>query len=181
VGWLSRDDFETRRGHAGPMLATPEAQQIGEHQFDYALIPHQGNWQTAAPLAYGFAVPLRAWPDPKHAENSEFHLPARGSFLQIEPDSFVLSAVKLAEDGDGWIGRGCNLSDQPIQVRFKPGLPYGNAWLANLSERRLEELHPDPDGWLNLEAGPWQIISLRFSKPPEPLSEPAGYVTWESL
>jgi mannosylglycerate hydrolase len=180
VGWLSRDDFQTRRGHAGPMLATPGAQQIGQHQFDYALIPHGGHWQSAASLAYGFTEPLRAWPDPQHDEQPEFQLPGSGSFLQIEPDAFVLSAVKPAEEGGGWIGRGCNMSDQPIQVRVKPGLPYGSAWRANLSERRLEELHPGPDGWLTLDAGPWQIVTLRFSRLPEPPAEPAAYITWES-
>jgi alpha-mannosidase len=40
VGWLSRDDFSTRRGHAGSMYPTPGAQLQGWHSFDYALIPH---------------------------------------------------------------------------------------------------------------------------------------------
>ena len=37
VGWLSRSDLSTRRGHAGPELATPEAQCPGTHTFEYAL------------------------------------------------------------------------------------------------------------------------------------------------
>ena len=180
VGWLSRDDFATRRGHAGPMLATPGAQQIGEHQFDYALIPHDGRWQAAAPLAYGFADPIRARAAPAHLPPSNSQLPVTGSFLQVEPELFVLSAVKPAEDGDGWIVRGCNLSDAPIQVRIKPGLPFDRAWQANLAERRLEELHLGPGGWLALQAGPWQIVTVRFSGLPGSAVEPAAYITWES-
>lgn len=180
VGWLSRDDFATRRGHAGPMLATPGAQQIGEHHFDYAIIPHAGDWQAAASLAYGFVDPLRAWPAPQPAQEEPNSLPPSGSFLQIEPAAFVLTAVKLAEDGDGWIARGCNFSDEPLQARFKPALPYGAAWRANLAERRLEEIQPGPDGWLAVQADPWQIVTLRFTRPSTPDPEPGSYITWES-
>lgn len=37
VGWLSRRDLLTRGVGAGPDLATPEAQCLGEHQFDFRL------------------------------------------------------------------------------------------------------------------------------------------------
>jgi alpha-mannosidase len=43
VGWLSRDDFETRRrANAGPTLHTPEAQCLGPHRFRYAVLPFSG-------------------------------------------------------------------------------------------------------------------------------------------
>ncbi|MBI2626581.1 MAG: hypothetical protein HYW69_03250, partial [Candidatus Nealsonbacteria bacterium] len=45
VGWLSRDDFSTRRGHAGPQMATPEAQCQGLQEFRYSLFLHGGDWQ----------------------------------------------------------------------------------------------------------------------------------------
>ena len=45
VGWLSRDDFATRRHcNAGPTLATPDAQCLGEQRFRYALMPFDGDW-----------------------------------------------------------------------------------------------------------------------------------------
>src|SRR5262249_12903058 len=46
VEWLSRDDLATRRGHAGPPLHTPEAQGLGTHVFEYALVPHPGTWEA---------------------------------------------------------------------------------------------------------------------------------------
>ncbi|HEX2185822.1 MAG TPA: hypothetical protein VHN78_09995, partial [Chloroflexota bacterium] len=39
VGWLSRDDLATRPGHAGPPLPTPDAQCLGSHQWELALLP----------------------------------------------------------------------------------------------------------------------------------------------
>src|SRR5262249_37045376 len=48
VGWLSRPDLATRRGGAGPELETPGAQEIGRHDFDFALAPYRGSYLDAA-------------------------------------------------------------------------------------------------------------------------------------
>ncbi|MFQ5380405.1 MAG: hypothetical protein ACE5EF_02110 [Dehalococcoidia bacterium] len=57
VGWLSRDDLLSRRGHAGPHLATVGSQMVGEHEFAYAWTCYRGGWQEAGvlPLAHGYA------------------------------------------------------------------------------------------------------------------------------
>jgi len=64
VDWLSRGDLSTRRGHAGPMEHTPEGQCLGHHEFDYALVPHSGDWQAEACLvlreAQTFNILVRA-------------------------------------------------------------------------------------------------------------------------
>ena len=60
VGWLSRDDYPCRKGHAGPALETPEAQCLGHHVFEYAIVPHAGNWRVVYPEAHAFNAPLRA-------------------------------------------------------------------------------------------------------------------------
>ena len=54
VGWLSRDDLWNRQGHAGPPLATPEAQVLGLHQFNYRIIPHDGDWLKASQMAHAY-------------------------------------------------------------------------------------------------------------------------------
>src|SRR5438105_711464 len=64
VEWLSRGDLSTRRGHAGPMEYTPEAQCLGNQEFDYALVPHSGDWEAGEALvlreAQAFNTPVRA-------------------------------------------------------------------------------------------------------------------------
>ncbi len=67
VGWLSRDDFSTRKGHAGPAMETPAAQMPGEWSFDYSIIPHSGNWQNAFEQAYAFETPVRVVSTSLHA------------------------------------------------------------------------------------------------------------------
>ena len=64
VEWLSRGDLSTRKGDAGPQELTPEAQCLGHHEFDYALVPHSGDWEAEEALvlreAQAFNTPIRA-------------------------------------------------------------------------------------------------------------------------
>lgn len=165
VGWLSRDDFPARRGHAGPGIFTPGAQMPGVWAFDYSVIPHRGDLRasldlpdSAAHQAYAFQSPLRA----VVAAGLPGHLPAAGSFVSCSPASFQISAVKGAEDGRGWIVRGVNLSGDLQQVRLACAAPAGAAWLSNLAEQRLERLAPEADGSYVLEVRGHQILTLRF-------------------
>jgi alpha-mannosidase len=111
VGWLSRDDFPGRQGHAGPAIATPGAQMTGRWAFEYSIIPHRGGWRTAGQdgslpyrQAHAFNAPMRAVATAIHSGT----LPAVTAFVHAEPETFIISAVKTAEDGGGWIVRGTN-------------------------------------------------------------------------
>ena len=84
VGWLSRDDFAARKGHAGPFLETPGAQMLGTWSFDYSVIPHKGSWQNACEQAYAFEVPMRVIGTGLH--DGKLH-PVE-SFVSVEPPSF---------------------------------------------------------------------------------------------
>jgi alpha-mannosidase len=164
VGWLSRDDFATRRGHAGPGLPTPGAQMIGPHRFEYALIPHVGDWLTSDAYheAYAFEAPLRAVASTNEAASAPGVLPASGSLLRIEPAAFVLSAIKAAEDGQGVIVRGYNITDAPIDVTLRLGRPVAQAALARLDETPLEALSPDDAGAIHFTAAAHQIVTVRL-------------------
>ncbi|MCJ7585183.1 MAG: hypothetical protein MUO30_10500, partial [Anaerolineales bacterium] len=102
INWISRDDFEGRRGHAGPMASTPGAQMIGRWTFHYSIIPHAVGRDSIPPSssrqdgilpydqAYAFETPLRAVSTGLH----DGQLPTSGSFVSVEPHQFVISAIK---------------------------------------------------------------------------------------
>jgi alpha-mannosidase len=165
VGWLSRDDLETRRGHAGTAIQTPSAQMLDKWSFDYALLPYTGtDPQPCRELARGFETPLRGVFTPADAIH-QVKLPVKGSFVEITPADltgrFNLSAVKQAEDGSGWLLRGYSTSDEPIEIRISPIKPFKNAALANLAEQPIIPLYPDPkDGRYRIILKPREIITL---------------------
>lgn len=158
VGWLSRGDLHSRRGHAGPALPTPGAQCPGLHAFDYALIPHAGDWQAAFAAGHAFAAPLRAVSTGRHAGE----LPPQGSMVHVEPASFVVTAIKQTEDGDGWIVRGYNLADEVIPVRLRPWRPFLRAARLRLDEEWLEELAVGSLGDVGLAVRPREIVTVCF-------------------
>jgi mannosylglycerate hydrolase len=158
VGWLSRDDFATRNGHAGPFMATPGAQTPGKWRFEYSLIPHTSDWQNAFAQAYAFEVPLRAVGVSLH----EGKLPPSGAFVSVDHPSFVVSTVKQAEDGRGWIVRGYNLSDEQILVNLKPWKPFKKGERVNLAEEKLAALRAAKDGSIIFSARGHEIVTLLF-------------------
>jgi hypothetical protein len=160
VGWLSRDDLHCRRGRAGSLLPTPEAQCPGRHTFHYSLIPHSGRWENGRAQADAFRAPLRAV-----ATEVRFGLlPPTASLVQADPPSFALTAIKQPEDESarGLIVRGVNLSDRPVTVRLRPWQAFDRATCTNLNEAPLESLPLDDNGTVTFSAQPWEIVTIAW-------------------
>jgi mannosylglycerate hydrolase len=158
VGWLSRDDFSTRKGHAGPASETPGAQMPGTWTYDYSIIPHSGGWSAAFCQAYAFDSPLRAIPTGLHAGI----LPPTGSVVEVTPDAFIVSAVKQAQNGRGWLVRGYNITGELINVSLKPWKHFRKVILVNLAEEDLAALKPDQSGCVTVPVGGHAIVSVLF-------------------
>jgi len=137
VGWLSRDDLATRRGHAGPPLATPEAQGLGPHIFEYALVPHPGNWRAEDALvvreAQAFEAPMRAITTSRHAGP----LASRWSFVYVTPAPIVVSAVKRAEREDALVVRLYNPLETSLAAEVILALPFSEVVRVDLNEEAM--------------------------------------------
>jgi alpha-mannosidase len=160
VGWLSRPWMRTRPVQAGPLIPTPGAQERGHHLFHYSLIPHQGGWETAFLQAHRFAVP----PAAVFAAAGKGELATAGSLLSVRPESFVVSALKEAEDGQGLIVRLHNIADGPVEGEVRLESASGG-WQAvervNLNEEALGPAEVR-DGWVRLALRSNEIATLRF-------------------
>ncbi|MGQ4871912.1 MAG: alpha-mannosidase [Candidatus Thorarchaeota archaeon] len=103
VGWLSRAGMTTRRDAAGPVLETPGAQCIGTQVFEFAVVPTQGPGvspdllQTVQEYLLPMAYVL--------AESSDSPDLALIEGVEVEPSAVMVSALKIAEDGSGWVLR----------------------------------------------------------------------------
>ncbi len=161
VGWLSRDDFPNRRGHAGPGLETPGAQMPGRHVFAYSILPHAGDWQQAYRRAYEFARPARAVPATLHRG----HMPSSASLVSVHGGDFLVTAVKQAERGAALVVRGVNLGRTPAHVQVRPWKRFGRCQMARLDEAPLSNLTTRRDGTVEIEVRPAQIVTLLFSDP----------------
>lgn len=157
VEWLSRDDLSTRKGHAGPGMHTPGAQMQGRWKFQYSLIPHNGGWENQYSHAHRFVRPLRAI----RTSRGDGTLPLAGSLVEIEPPEVVLSALKLAEGGDGSIVRVYNIGSEPVEARVRLVLPFEGVERVDLNEEEPSPAQTE-DGRAILSLRPNEIATLKF-------------------
>ncbi|MFQ6065961.1 MAG: alpha-mannosidase [bacterium] len=161
VGWLSRGDLLTRKGHAAWPLSTPGAQCLGTHTFHYSLIPHRGDWQKAKTFlqAEGFNTPMRGWQTESHPGK----LPGRMTLVEIKPESLILSALKKQEAGEAVILRLYNTVPQTIEGSLSFSFPLKEAYLAGLNERPRERLEIQPKDSVKFKAKGFEIITLNLT------------------
>lgn len=169
VGWLSRNDLATRRGHAGPELATPEAQCAGRQVFEYAVMPYEGSWEEAGLFreAEEYCLPLEAGAAQQREEEAQPSPEgAPGFFLKIGGRGVVLSSLKKAADRDGLVLRVFNTSETETTARLRFGLPVSVAYKTNLNEEILEGLAPRGNR-LDVSLGPARVetILIRLHQP----------------
>jgi hypothetical protein len=162
IGWLSRPDLRSRRGGAGPTIATFDSQQPGVHRFEYALTTYRGSWREAGvqPMAHSFA-----WPPIARVTN-EHEGPEQGPFplMTFETAGVAPSALHRSDlDGAPVLRVYSSAAEQgQAVVRPAPGLGL---------EARLADLLERPTGYparldsaLTFPLRPWQIATLRFGE-----------------
>ena len=89
--------------------------------------------------------------------------PATLKVASIDPP-LVVTALKKAEDNEWSILRFYNVGSEETEAEIKIGLPFQEAWLANLNEEPLEKVRAE-NGLLRLKVQPHKIVTLML-KPP---------------
>ena len=158
VGWLSRDDMWNRQGQAGPPLPTLGAQEQAVYLFNYAIIPHGTDFGSAVKLAQSYQTDFEAFVAAAHPGRLE----ETAQMVRVTPSEFMITALKEAENEAGWIVRGVNLSDQSIDLKVKPNLPYKSVELVSLDETHLADLSTNQAGEVELPVSPHKIVTLFF-------------------
>ncbi len=157
VGWLSRDDFPTRRNcNAGPTLPTPEAQCAGEHTFRYALQCLQGDSPVveAARCSMAYRAPLQL------RQGVCAGAAAGAGLLELEGAGVLPSALKVHEERDSLVIRLWNTGSAVAPVRLRFGRPLAKAWITNLIEERQEELSLTAKDSIELRFGSHKVLGL---------------------
>jgi 2-O-(6-phospho-alpha-D-mannosyl)-D-glycerate hydrolase len=166
-GWLSRDDFITRRGGAGPGFATPEGQCLGDWTFEYAVIPHAGDWLSSEahvqarrlsskPVLFELNVPS----DTRSELGGETATRLPESLFSIGPVEAVVTSAKRTQDGSGVAIRFFNIGDKPIKAELTLHFPADAAHLARADETRLKPLRLTKAGKITLPARPKEIVTV---------------------
>jgi alpha-mannosidase len=138
----------------GSEYPDPKA-DLGEHEFAYALYPHEGDWRQARTPQRGWElnVPLFSIP-------TDIQRPPT-SFLQVEGPA-ILETWKPAEDGDGDILRLYEPYGSRGEVTVHiTKVPVREVVACNLIEENAESV-PMEDGVFQFAIKPFQIRTFRI-------------------
>lgn len=142
VGRLSREDLETRPGHAGPEILTPEAQCLGPQHWEFALLPFgPGELDMVPARTEQFLRPPAAFP----VQWSSGTGPAEMHLFDGDP-ALVVSALKPAIEGPGAMLHAHNPTPRERQAQVSG------------ARSRLDETPASGGGTLR----PYQIAAWKF-------------------
>lgn len=130
-----------------------------ERTFDYALVPHAGDWRDAAVYRAGweFNHPLLARKVAPH----EGQLPRRWGLLDISAPDIVASALMPGPDGSVML-RIYEASGRPANgVEIKLHVPVSSAFETNLLGDEIRPL-PAAGDTLRLDLRPYEIKTLKL-------------------
>jgi alpha-mannosidase len=158
VGWLSRDDFASRRhSNAGPTLFTPEAQCGGEHRFDYAVVPYSGDLLAAM-------IPResdRFRTTPTVVQGVEAGLTrGGGGLVEHEAPEVSVTAIKRHRSRETLVIRLFNRSERVVNERLRFGDEVTAAWRLSLLEEREQDLDSVRGASLPLRLEPHAIETV---------------------
>lgn len=88
-------------------------------------------------------------------------LPEEHSFLNIDKENVIVTALKKAEDDHGWILRFYNASDREQTAKIMIDLPFKQGYETNLIEDPISILYAG-EYQLNVKLTRWEIKTLKF-------------------
>jgi len=149
-------------------MPDPEADR-GEHRFRYALLPHAGTFQEAEVLPR--AAELSVEPQARSTgtrptgPSGAGERPSTQSLVSSSSPGVVASAVKRPDEGDGLVVRLFEAWGGRRRAQLRLAGSFGRAQLADLLERPRRELPLTDPSTLDLELGPFEIVTLLLTAP----------------
>ena len=150
-------------GKTGPAIPTPDAEELKKYTFKYSLYPHKENWKNA--LSYRHALEFNTdLIGFQLKENT--NLPYKKSFLKIEPQNIILSAMKKSDDGNGVILRFYETQGEKTKATItlykKPkSVKYVN--ILEQEDKNIKNALNIKDNKIILDVNAFEIICLEIS------------------
>ncbi len=138
---------------------TPDAQCLGKRVAEVAICMHKGNYSDADSwnYAHSYNAPMYY----KQTDAHEGSLPQEYSFVKIDSDKAVFSALKKAERENAVILRVYNPTCEDLNVNIEFAAGFREAKLVNLNEELIKPLEADGNT-VNVDMGAKKIVTLAF-------------------
>ena len=143
----------------GTTAPDPDA-DLGDHNFSYSLLPHQGSWdEETVKEAYALNNPLLVWGE-KSGVSPDSSTVNGFSLAAVDQPNLVIETIKRAEDGEGLIIRLYETQRKRGSFTLTTGFPIEKAWRTNILEENQESL-PVKKNQVEGFIKPYQIYTIR--------------------
>src|SRR6266700_3205104 len=144
-----------------PEWPDPHADE-GHHEFTYSLYPHSGGRKNAQTVRRGYELNYKLIT--MQLDQHQGSLPAQYSFLKVEPDNVVVTALKKAEDNNALIVRYFDWAGAKAEVKLAfPGIK--KAADSDLMERQIGILAGSA-GTVIVPTSPYEIKTVKLETAP---------------
>src|SRR5579872_6174523 len=150
-----------------PEWPDPHADE-GHHEFTYSLYPHGGSWRDAQTVRRGYELNYKMTAVQPHKHEGK--LPSEHSFVSVEPENVVLTAIKKSEDDDSLVLRFYEWAGEEADVKLH--LPAGaqSASETDLMEKPVADLAVRNES-VTVHTKPYEIKTVKVRFAPRELSE----------
>jgi len=144
-------------GMSGPLIPTPEAMELGEHEYTYAVYIHEGDWKKANVHLHGHSFNHRLIAlQTTEAANTE------SSAFKLEPDNLIVSALKQAENGKDIILRFFETCGESCHAVLHLPPEIKSVESVDLIENDGKKISIK-NQQIKLDVSPFEIVTLRLS------------------
>jgi alpha-mannosidase len=152
-----------------PEWPDPHADE-GHHEFTYSLYPHPGSWRDAQTVRRGYELNYKLTSVQPHKH--EGALPSEHSFVRVEPDNVVLTAIKRSEDDRSVVLRFYEWAGKEAEVKIQVPAGALSASETDLMERETVPLAMHSDT-VTVHTKPYEIKTLKVRFAPRELPDRA--------
>ncbi|MDF2923775.1 MAG: alpha-mannosidase [Paenibacillaceae bacterium] len=130
-----------------------ETADQGEHRFTYSLLPHEGDWVQGQTVQEAWFLNNRL-----RAVKGAYSAGAGKSLIRMDRDNIAVDAVKMAEDGSGWIIRLHEYTGVRSPITLVSDYPVASWQECDLLERPVDEAVQSSG--ITLQVNPYEIKTL---------------------
>ncbi|MFO7966629.1 MAG: glycoside hydrolase family 38 C-terminal domain-containing protein [Archaeoglobaceae archaeon] len=155
---LRATDILSSDGRSGPAIPVPNAKEMKTYIYTYSVYPHEGDWKKGKSYkqGYEFNYDLIAMQISRTDK-----VRSERSFVSIEPDNLVMTALKPSEDLEGLVLRFYEASGEDTEGTVTLFTAPKRIVTTNLVEEEQEELEVNNNS-IQLKIKPFEIVTLKI-------------------
>jgi len=153
-----------------PEWPDPHADE-GHHVFTYSFYAHPGSWRDAQTVRRGFELNYHLLG--YQTQNHQGSLKDEHSFLEVQPDNVVLTALKKAEDEEALVLRFYEWAGKESDIKLLLPAGASSAAETDLMEKPVADLALQ-EGTVTVHTRPFEIKTLRIRFTPKVPATPAA-------